>query len=137
MLGLAGIASLVARPPESDDRSREAPRQSESRTGDASQPPSASAAPSEEHATIEMASGGGRENPKLQQGQPGALVVSVDTPGQVEIPKLGLLQSAEPLTPARFELLVQDAATYEVVLRPAEPGAPTKTVGSLRIVPGQ
>gem|GEM_PF-4038548 len=47
------------------------------------------------------------------------LLVAVTAPGQIEIPRLGLVEDAERLTPARFDLLVSSPGRYPVSLRQA------------------
>ncbi len=56
----------------------------------------------------------------------------VDEPGQVSIPLLGLTAPAEPLTPARFDVLVTAAGAYPVVFTPAQ-GDEEREVGTLTV----
>ena len=60
----------------------------------------------------------------------------MDAPGQVEIPSLGLTQPAEPVTPARFDLLVPQTGRHPIVMRPADAAAPEAPIGTLKIVAG-
>ena len=46
-------------------------------------------------------------------------MVEVDEPGHVEIRDLGVTQSAEPLTPARFEVLTSRSGRYPISFTPA------------------
>jgi hypothetical protein len=60
--------------------------------------------------------------------------VEVDKAGQVAIGGLGLNGFAEPLTPARFEVLTRDEATLPVRFTPSG-SRESKTVGVLEIGP--
>ena len=123
MLGLAAIASSIARPPEDDETPP---------TTATTPTPSASPTPGGSVATIRLGPKPRAQPQKLRQGRPATLFVSVTDPGQVEIPDLGLVQSAEPLTPARFDLLVSSPATYPVVLR--RPSGGRSTLGKIEVV---
>ena len=59
-----------------------------------------------------------------------SLVVSVPRPGQVELTGLGLVASAEPLTPAQFEVSPLRPGRYAVVFTPAGAEEPRR-VGAL------
>ena len=48
------------------------------------------------------------------------LQVSVPEPGDVILEGLGLRQSADPLTPARFDLVAERRGRYPVVFQPIE-----------------
>ena len=45
-------------------------------------------------------------------------MVSVEEPGQVEIPLLGVGAPADPVTPARFEVLTSEAGRYPISFTP-------------------
>jgi hypothetical protein len=60
---------------------------------------------------------------RIHKGDQVELTVSSSTPGQVEIPVLGMLEDVDRFIPARFDLLPFDRGTYEVRLLPQ--GAPT------------
>ena len=60
---------------------------------------------------------------RLATGTRLTLVVRVDEPSEVEIGGVGLVQSAEPLAPARFDLLASPAGGHEVVVRPVSGGS--------------
>ena len=59
---------------------------------------------------------------RLRAGRAATVEVAVTEPGIVEIPGLGLSASADPLTPARFEVLPARAGDYEIVFAPAARG---------------
>ena len=69
---------------------------------------------------------------RLATGVAASVEVSVDEPGQVSLPLLGLTSSAEPLTPARFDVLATDAGAYPVVFTPAQ-GDEEREVGTLTV----
>jgi hypothetical protein len=58
----------------------------------------------------------------LRPGQAGTVYVSVPTAGQVTIPDLGLNSPADPVTPARFEVLTSRAGRYPISFDPAGAG---------------
>ena len=127
VLGLAAIATSVSRPRDEPSKPASPPAAS---TPSASPGPESAGA---EEITFEPAA-----NPpthRLEAGRPATVVVEVDEPGQVEIEGLGLTATAEPLTPARFDVLTSDEGKHRVKLRPAATGEPG-TVGTLVIEPG-
>jgi hypothetical protein len=68
----------------------------------------------------------------LSAGEAATLVVTVPEAGQVQLVALGLSSPAEPLTPARFELLLDEPGTYDVTFTPAESGI-TRDFGRLEV----
>jgi hypothetical protein len=56
----------------------------------------------------------------LASGQAAEVLVEVHLAGQVEIPALGLSASADPVTPARFDVLEDGPASYPILFAPAE-----------------
>jgi hypothetical protein len=114
VLGLAAFAASVSRPgDESRDSERNAsppPAQSEPTVspGTAGQP------------SVTLRFNAAREQTRrLEAGRAATLEVSVDEPGQVEIPLLGLAAPAEPVTPARFEIFVSETRRYPIDFTPA------------------
>jgi hypothetical protein len=69
---------------------------------------------------------------RLERGVAANIEVSVDEPGLVSIPLLGVSAPAESITPARFDLLVSQAGTYPVVFTPAQ-GDEEREVGTLEV----
>ena len=57
--------------------------------------------------------------------------VAASAPGEAAVPALGLVQPAEPDTPARFDLLAGRPGSYDVTFDPAA-GAPAR-VGRLEV----
>ncbi len=141
MLGLAAIASSIARPPERDDRGADQKdrRSSDARAGGdtaSSAVPRPGASPARP-TTVRFRARAKPQTRALEQGRPATLLVEVDAPGQVDIPGLGLTQPAEPLTPARFDVLVGAGGRYRIVLRPAASDATSSTLGTLKVVPAR
>jgi hypothetical protein len=55
----------------------------------------------------------------LPAGSAAEVLVAVDRPGMVEIPGLGMSASADPVTPARFEILAEQPGHYPIRFVPA------------------
>jgi hypothetical protein len=127
VLGLAALAASVSRPPEDSGERAEQPPASE-------QTPSVS--PGNEPAsaeTVEVVFLAERaQTRRLDTGQPATVLVEVEEPGMVEIPDLGVSAPADPLTPARFELLVPDPDGFEVTFL-ASGGELPETAGTLLV----
>jgi hypothetical protein len=127
VLGLAAIAASVSRQPqESGERAERPPQPPATETEET---PSVSPAPS--RSAVELTFRAERDKSRtLQSGQPATVFVEVAQPGLVEIPDLGLNAPAEPLTPARFDVLVSKPDTYRIVFTPAD-GDTAKPAGVL------
>ena len=61
---------------------------------------------------------------RVDAGQPATVLVEVDEPGLVEITDLGLSAPAEPLTPARFEILTSNPDRLEITFTAADDDFP-------------
>ena len=122
VLGLAAIAASVSRSPED--------------SGDGEPPP---AVPSESEELPSVSAGdaapvsGVRElvfeadldqTRRLAAGQPATVLVEVEEPGLVEVGDLGLSSPAEPLTPARFEILRSEPDRFDITFTAAEDDSP-------------
>ncbi|MGI9082043.1 MAG: hypothetical protein ACR2FZ_07180 [Thermoleophilaceae bacterium] len=125
VLALAAIVTSVSRPERAQrDESSEPAR-----------PPDPSARPGplgDRPAAIPFSAAEPKAR-RLQAGRPATVSVKVPRPGEVELEGLGLSAPAEPLTPARFELLERRLGRYEVRFTPAA-GGEARTAGTLRIV---
>jgi hypothetical protein len=121
VLGLAAIAASLSREPEeSNDRAArpetESPRQPTVRPGNATSV----------SGTLELIFEAERDRPRrLDAGRPATVLVEVDEPGLVEIPELGLSANGEPLTPARFDVLVSNPGRYDLSFTPADGDMPS------------
>jgi hypothetical protein len=119
VLGLAAVAASVSRqgeessdaPPPASDR-REPPIA-----------PGSSELDAETAATVELDASADQRR-RAPAGRPTTLLVEVDEPGLVEIPDLGESAPGDPVTPARFELLVREPDSYPVVFTPAASDEP-------------
>lgn len=119
VLGLAALASSLSRP----DEDRDEPGPSEGPADRVREPGSGPA-------TVRFAAGRRREVRRLEAGSAATVLVEVSDPGQVRIEGLGLTQPAEPLTPARFDVLLAQPGSSRVVAEPAG-GGPREVVGTL------
>jgi hypothetical protein len=106
VLGLAAVAATVSRSPDESDEGEQQPvapsEVQDTPTVSAGEAPAASG-------VRELVFEADRDQTRrLDTGQPARVLVEVEEPGLVEIPDLGLSSPAEPLTPARFEVLRWD-----------------------------
>jgi hypothetical protein len=135
VLGLAALAASLSRP--SDDEPDRPPEQAGTTTTDST--PQAS--PREEEttevadsaATIEL-DATDDETRRLEAGRSASVEVAVQEPGQVTIPELGLTGAADPLTPARFDVLVTAAGRFPIEFIPAGSDE-THAAGTLVVTP--
>ena len=123
VLGLAALAASLSRTNEDDPLKPETAPRSEPTTPRVS--PAPAPAPPEELA-FDAAEDDVEE---LDEGRPATV-----EPGQVEIPLLGLSAAAEPLTPARFDVLPSESGRYELTFTPAA-GDESRPAGTLDVVP--
>ena len=126
VLGLAAIVTSVSRTPE---EGRDRPSESPPATAVATPRPGAA-----EPLELRFDQASKRSTRPLEPGRPATVIVAVDEPGQVEIEGLGLSAAAEPLTPARFDVLVSDEGRHPVRFTPAESGE-SELVGTLDVRP--
>jgi hypothetical protein len=124
VLGMAALVASLSRPIE--DRRDETTAREPSPSGPATAAPSPG--PSLPAPIIFDATEDQTE--KVIQGSAATIEVSVAEPGNVTIPGLGLSAPAEPLTPARFDILASDAGRYELLFAPAA-GETTQPAGTL------
>lgn len=129
VLGLAAVAASVSRPGDDSRDSEQAvspPRTQGEPTvspGTAGEPP------------VTLRFNAEREQiRRLELGRAATLQVSVDEPGQVEIPLLGLAAPAEPVTPARFDIFASEAGRYPIGFTAASEDEP-RPAGILDITP--
>jgi hypothetical protein len=124
VLGLAAIVSALSRPQSTDD---EPPPRAQT---DATGPPTVSPGAGEgAPAEIDVDAAKPRAH-ELQAGRAATVTVAVESAGSVEIPKLGLSADAEPLTPARFDVLVAEPGRYALRVVPAD-GDESRPAGTL------
>jgi hypothetical protein len=124
VLGLAAIAASVSRSPDDsgdDEPPAVVPSESE-------EPSSPSLSPGDTEPVSgvrELVFEADRDQTRqLDAGQPATVLVEVEEPGMVEISDLGLSAAAEPLTPARFEILTSNPDRIDITFTAAEDDFP-------------
>jgi hypothetical protein len=126
VLGLAAIAASVSQTPEeSSERDSQPAVQS-----DTESVPEPSASPGNATTVAGVRElvfdAGEGQTRRVDTGQPATVLVEVDEPGLVEIVNLGLSAPAEPLTPARFEVLSSNPERHAITFTPADGDTPNE-----------
>jgi hypothetical protein len=127
VLGMAALVASLSRPVE-ERRDNSAARESEEPREPG--PPTARPAPEPSLPPELSFEASEAETMKLRAGAAVTVEVSVEEPGSVEIPGLGLNSPADPLTPARFDVLASRPGRYELLFTPAG-GNPSEPAGRL------
>jgi hypothetical protein len=132
VVGLAAVAATMTRPREqrdSDQRSSAPPEATEG-------PSTASPGPGAPRLDVAklLFDASRDQTRRLPAGRPATVVVRVGQPGQVEIPLLGVGASAEPLTPAVFDIATPEARRYPISFTPATDDKP-HPAGTLAVTP--
>jgi hypothetical protein len=110
VLGLAALAAAVSQPRQSQRESRsDTPPAATATMGPRASTPPEMAFPSRGRPVVR----------RLELGRSATVVVHVAEPGQVALEGLGLLAPAEPLTPARFEVLAGRPGRHRLRFTPA------------------
>lgn len=133
VLGLAAIAASVSRPPEENaatDTEQAVPPQADTETAPTATPGADTGLPRVE-LTFDASDPSAQ---RMWAGQAATLVVAVDEPGQAEIGGLGTSADAQPLTPARFEVLPSAPGRYPIYFTPAA-GDEQSKAGTLVVKP--
>jgi hypothetical protein len=135
VLGLAAVAASLSRTGDDD-----APRpQQQATTSTPKQDTTPRAAPGEEttdvadSAPVEL-NAAEDKSVRIEAGRSTTLEVAVVEPGQVDIPDLGLTATADSLTPARFDLLVNSPGRYAIEFTPSK-GNESRGAGTLVVSP--
>jgi hypothetical protein len=127
VLGVAALVTSVSSPPERDrPEEREAPAE---RPRAAPRSPSAR---SEGPVAVRFGTKGRPRQTLIATGRPAIVTVTVEKPGEVRLDGLGLSSPAEPLTPARFDVLPSGPGHHPVKFAPAGTRE-EKTIGILRV----
>jgi hypothetical protein len=130
VLGLAAVAASVSRP-----RNADSPGTAQETLTQSEQPPTAApGAPAAVELTLSAAN---PEAQRIRAGQAATLFVEVEEPGQVAIPDLGMGAAAEPLTPARFDVLTRETGRHPIEFEPAGADDAQVRVGTLVVVEGR
>ena len=129
VLGMAALVASLSRP--IDDRRT----QSTTPTQTAPGPPTATDGSAPAGGTAELPKtltfqAAMKESKKLRAGTAATVEVAVSEPGSVDIPDMGLTASADPVTPARFDLLPTRPGRYPLLFTPAS-GDTAEPAGSL------
>jgi hypothetical protein len=124
VLGLAAMAAALTRPPAERANPRPAPPRS-------AVPARTPRLPAE----VRLDTARRPRTRVVRAGRRTIVTVDVKDPGQVELAGLGLTASAEPLTPARFDVLAPKAGRYEVLYTPAGELA-SRRAGVLKVSSG-
>jgi hypothetical protein len=126
VLGLSALVASLAPPPEEDEGGAEpAP----------TVPTPTARAPTDLSAPVRLPArvqGGRPPIRRVEAGSSFSLEVRVSEAGDVVIADLGLRQTAEPLTPARFDLLASPPGRHTVAFVPLRGGQ--RVIGRLAFV---
>jgi len=124
VLGLAAIAASVSRSPD-DSGERESqpavPSEAEEAPSPSVSPGNATTVAGVRQLVFEADRDQTRQ---LDARQPATVLVEVEEPGLVEIDGLGLSAPAEPLTPARFEILTSKPDRFDITFTAVEDDFP-------------
>ena len=123
VLGMAALAASLSRPPEqrtsTQPREQRAPSQVTAKPVAPGNPP-----------IVLSFDALTDERGRVPLDRAATIEVSVDEPGSVELPELGLTASADRYTPARFDLFPTRAGRYEIIFTPAQ-GDESRPAGTL------
>ena len=129
VLGVAAVAASVSRPRGDSDGSdpfRTPP------TADQVEPPEAGPAPEGSPPPVELTFfADDRTAQRIRVRQAATVLVEVEEAGQVAISDLGLSAAAEPLTPARFDLLSGTTGRHAITFSPAAGEGTVRRIGTL------
>ncbi|MEX2196446.1 MAG: hypothetical protein WD844_14270 [Thermoleophilaceae bacterium] len=117
VLGFSAVAASLAPPSDDDSGETTTAEEAPAPAPPAGDPPPAAGTPEELRFVT------GSEEPErhtIEAGERAVVTVAVEDAGQVAIQGLGLIQAAEPGTPARFDVLPSRPGRYEVTFRPVE-----------------
>jgi hypothetical protein len=129
VLGLAALAASVTQPRREEERREPAPPPPATGTPEAGPGPAGS-----RPARLRFSQRGEPATRSLRAGRSAVITVEVAGPGQVELEGLGLTMTAEPLTPAHFDVLAGEPGRHEVRFTPAGRNE-SEVVGVLRVRP--
>jgi hypothetical protein len=128
VLGMAALVASLSRPIEQrrSDTTPQSPRE----PGPATATPGPSAGPAPELPRTVSFQASEDQSMKLRAGDAATVDVAVSEAGTVEIPDMGLSSAADPVTPARFDVLATRPGRYELIFIPAR-GERARPAGSL------
>jgi hypothetical protein len=112
VLGLAAIAASVSRPRDENNPEPVVTTPPEAPTAEPTPGPDVAQAEVYFDAAAPRAQG-------IQADEAATVYVAVPSPGQVDIPDLGLSSSGEPLTASRFDVLTSETGRFPIRYLPA------------------
>jgi hypothetical protein len=127
VLGLSALVASLAPPPDDPDN------HPATQPTVASPPPPAG--PAMQRMTVRIPVRGPRAprpTRRVREGSSFSLVVPVEHPGDIVVNELGLRQTADPRTPARFYLVAEPGGRYPVEFEPPLGGR--RVIGHLAFV---
>lgn len=110
---MAALVASLSRPV--DERRSDSARSEPREAG----PPTASPTPAPDQDETLSFEAAENEAMRLPAGKAATVEVAVDEPGSVDIPGMGLSAPADPVTPARFDVLESKPGRYELLFTPA------------------
>jgi hypothetical protein len=125
VLGMAALVASLSRPAE--ERPRTAPREE---PGPGPGPATATPAPADNPPRPVSFNAASDERRRVPESRAATLEISVDEPGSVDLPGLGLTASTDEHTPARFEVFPTRPGRYEILFTPAH-GDESRPAGTL------
>lgn len=136
VLGMAALVASLSRPIEDRNRQSTIPTETEPETADPGPPTATPGAGGEGPGTAEAPAtisfdAADHQSKRLPAGESATVEVSVDAPGSVEIPDMGLTAPADPFTPARFDVLASRPGRYRLVFTAAGGEQEAEPAGSL------
>jgi hypothetical protein len=123
VLGLSALVASLAPAPSRNSKGRDEGAQDAAIT-----PPGEPAAAQ----LLRFRSGARPATRRVAAGTRLAVDVQVSEPGDVQLGRLGIQQSADPLTPAHFDLLAPAEGRYDVIFDSVS--APSRLVGRIAVV---
>jgi hypothetical protein len=128
VLGMAALVASLSRP--IDGRRTESTTTPQPAPGPPTASPGSAPSGAAELPTTLTFQAAEDQSKKLPAGEAATVVVAVSEPGSVEIPDMGLTASADPVTPAHFDVLASRPGRYPLVFTPAH-GEKPEPAGSL------
>jgi hypothetical protein len=117
VLGMAALVASLSRPIEDRRGQSTAPTRTE--PGPPTATPGPATGDSAELPKTVVFQASRNQSKKLQAGEAATVEVEVSQVGSVEIPDMGLTAAAEPVTPARFDILATRPGRYRLLFTPA------------------
>jgi hypothetical protein len=130
VLGLAAVAASVSR----TERGRPEPTPPPPERGpEMARPGRVKPAPDPGTRTVRFSQGGRRKVRRLTTGRAATVLVDVKSAGQAELEGLSDTETADPATPASFDVYRTRPGRFPVVFHPAA-GDRAQTLGTLKVV---